>query len=50
MRTGEHRYMKRASNGNPEVIETLLEAGADVRAQAEGFSWSGTPLHSARAG
>lgn len=39
-----------AWKGHPEVIEVLLDAGADIQAHNENFHWGTTPLHAAAHG
>lgn len=39
-----------AWKGHPEVIEALLDAGADIHAHSENGHWGTTPLHAAAHG
>ena len=39
-----------AYKGHPGAIEVLLDAGAEIDAQSENFTWGTTPLHAAANG
>jgi ankyrin repeat protein len=39
-----------AWKGHPEVVELLLDAGADIQAHNENHHWGTTPLHAAAHG